>query len=299
MKKYLVKILLFFIAIAVVDILFGNACQYMNDHSKGGGTKSRYYVCKESNDDVLVFGSSRAKHHYVPDVFEDGLKMTCYNAGEDGNGVIYCYAILRMITQRYTPKIIIYDVSDYDIYTDDNLKYLDLLKPYYYEQGIDSLFWQVEPKTRIMMISNLYRFNTSFLRVFGNFVCPMTNYPKGYSALYNSMDYEPENKEEKKGTIDDLKIRCFEKLIDLSKSKDIILICCVSPSYKEPPHEEYYEPIKRLCNNHGIPFLYFETDPTISNTKLFFNDRTHMNDNGARVYSGMLVDRLLDMRVFH
>ena len=88
MKKYLIKIFFYFIAIAVLDFVFGQACQYMNDHSKGGGIKSRYYVCKESTEDVLIFGSSRAKHHYVPDVIEDSLKVSCYNTGEDGNGII-------------------------------------------------------------------------------------------------------------------------------------------------------------------------------------------------------------------
>ena len=34
MKKYLIKIILFFVAVVVVDILFGVACQYMNDHPK-------------------------------------------------------------------------------------------------------------------------------------------------------------------------------------------------------------------------------------------------------------------------
>ena len=88
MKKYIRNILLFFVAIVVIDLLFGVVCQYLNDHSKGGGIKSRYYVCKESNEDVLIFGSSRAKHHYVPDIIEDSLSMTCYNTGEDGNGII-------------------------------------------------------------------------------------------------------------------------------------------------------------------------------------------------------------------
>ena len=220
MKKYLIKIILFFVAVVVIDILFGIACQYMNDHSKGGGIKSRYYVCKESNEDVLVFGSSRAKHHYVPDVIEDSLHLTCYNTGEDGNGIILCYGFLKMITERYTPKLIIYDVTGFDMYEDDNMKYLDLMKPFYYENGIDSIFWSVEPKTRIMMLSNLYRYNTTCLRVLGNFIHPMTNYPKGYLALYGIMDYEPDIKSYEPTAIDNFKVQCFEHFIQLVKGKE-------------------------------------------------------------------------------
>lgn len=284
----MIKIILFFVAVVVVDILFGVACQYMNDHSKGGGVKSRYYVCKESTEDVLVFGSSRAKHHYVPDIIEDSLGMTCYNTGEDGNGIILCYGFLKMITERYNPKLIIYDVTGFDMYEDDNMKYLDLMKPYYYEPGVDSIFWEVNPKSRIMMLSNLYRFNTTCLRVIGNYIHPMNNYPKGYLAIYKTMDYEPEYKEEVKKE-DTLKIHYFEKFIKLTHDKDIKLVCCGSPYYKAPSNDNNYQPIKQLCERYDVPFYYFGADPDISQNKSFFSDRTHMNDNGARLYTSKLI----------
>lgn len=289
MKKYLIKIILFFVAIVVVDILFGVACQYMNDHSKGGGVKSRYYVCKESNEAVLVFGSSRAKHHYVPDVIEDSLHMTCYNTGEDGNGIILCYGFLKMITERYSPKLIIYDVTDFDMYVDDNMKYLDLMKPYYYEKGIDSIFWSVEPKTRIMMLSNLYRYNTTCLRVIGNYIHPMNNYPKGYSALHKTMDYEPEIKQIKEQAVDTLKIHYFEEFIQLAQDKGISLVCCVSPSYKAPTNDNKYKSIKSLCKQYQVPFIYYGAKPEISDNKAFFQDRTHMNDIGAKLFTSKLM----------
>ena len=297
MKKYLIKIVLFFVAVSVVDILFGKACQYMNDHSKGGGVKSRYYVCKESTEDVLVFGSSRAKHHYVPDVIEDSLKMTCYNTGEDGNGIIMCYGFLKMITERYTPKLIIYDVTGFDIFEDDNMKYLDLMKPYYDEKGIDSIFWSVEPKTRIMMLSNIYRYNTTCLRVIGNYIHPMNNYPKGYSALHKTMDYEPEIKEEKEQAVDTLKIHYFEEFIRLAQNKGVSLVCCVSPSYKAPVDDIKYQSIKSLCKQYQVPFLYYGSDPDISCEKIYFQDRTHLNDRGARLFTSKLLSWILDSLV--
>lgn len=289
MKKYLLKIILFFIAVAVLDVLFGYVCQYMNDHSKGGGIRSRYYVCKESNEDVLIFGSSRAKHHYVPDVIEDSLDMTCYNTGEDGNGIILSYGFLKMITQRYSPKLIIYDVTQFDIYEDDNVKYLDLLKPYYHELGIDSIFWRVNPKSRYMMLSNFYRFNTTCLRIAGGYMRPTSDYPKGYSALYNTMNYEPEPIADKELKVDELKLEFFEDFIKLSKCKGISLLCCVSPYYKAPSDDRQYVPVKQLCKKYGVPFLYLGADTDISKKRELFQDRTHLNDTGARYYTQKLI----------
>lgn len=290
MKKYLIKIALFFVAVAIVDVLFGIACQYMNDHSKGGGIKSRYYVCKESNEDVLIFGSSRAKHHYVPDIIEDSLGVTCYNTGEDGNGIILSYGFLKMITQRYLPQLIIYDVTGFDIYEDDNMKYLDLMKPYYYEPGIDSIFWSVDQKTKYMMLSNMYRYNTTCLRVLGNYIHPLTDYPKGYLPLYKEMNYEPEFKEDTIINIDSLKIYYFEEFIILAKQKNINLVCCVSPVYKATKDDRYYEPVKNLCVKYRIPFFYYCPVPGISQNKNYFQDRKHLNDNGARAFTSLLIN---------
>lgn len=292
MKKYIRNILLFFVAIVVIDLLFGVVCQYLNDHSKGGGIKSRYYVCKESNEDVLIFGSSRAKHHYVPDIIEDSLSMTCYNTGEDGNGIIMCYGFLKMITRRYTPKVIIYDISGFDIFQDDNVKYLNLIKPYYYEPGIDSIFWKVTPMTRLMMLSNLYRYNTTCLRVLGNYLHPMDNYPKGYSAQYKTMDYEPEIKKDDIKAVDDLKLYYFEEFIKLAKEKGIHLICCVSPSYRAPMSDEKYKIIEKFCEHYDVAYLYYGAEESISNQKKFFQDRTHMNDHGARIYTSKLMSTI-------
>ena len=301
MKKFIRNILFFFFAIAIVDVFFGLACQYMNDHSKGGGVKSRYYACKESNEDILIFGSSRAKHHYVPSVIEDSLKMTCYNTGEDGNGIIMCYGFLKMITQRYSPKCIIYDVSRFDIYEDDNIKYLDLMKPYYYEPGIDSIFWAVDSKTRLMMMSNLYRYNTTCLRVAGNFLTSSKNYNKGFSPKYGIMDYEPVENTRKQGVVDKLKIYYFDRFLQLAKEKKIEVICVGSPYYRIDPNDGFYRPIIELCENYGFAFWDYTDALSINNNKEFFNDRTHLNDEGARRYSGevakALRDRLFDIPI--
>ncbi len=285
MKKFIIKIFLFFIAVALCDFLFGIACQYMNNHSKGGGVKSRYYVCKESTEDILVFGSSRARYHYVPDIIEDSLEMSCYNTGEEGNGIIMCYGFLKMITERYSPKCILYDVSRFDIYEDDNMKYLDLMKPYYHEPGIDSIFWSVEPKTRYMMLSNLYRYNTTCLRVIGNYLHPGTNYEKGYYPLKGSMDYEPTEKGRRQGKVDSLKILYFDKFLQLAQEKSITVICLGSPYYDINPEDGFYNPIIELCGRYNVQFLDYTDTPCIDNNKTLFNDRTHLNEIGARLYT--------------
>ena len=72
------------------------------------------YAIEKEKADVVVFGASRAYRHYVPDIIEDSLKMSCYNTGNYGHTILYSYATLKVILKRYTPKLIILDVEAED-----------------------------------------------------------------------------------------------------------------------------------------------------------------------------------------
>lgn len=65
MKKFIIRILTFFAVVAMIDVAFGYVCRYLNSHAKGGDTLNHYYIAKECDKDILIFGSSRCMHHYV------------------------------------------------------------------------------------------------------------------------------------------------------------------------------------------------------------------------------------------
>ena len=125
MKKFILHILLFFGIVTVVDVTAGFAFKHLQSIA-GGGTGAEYYVCKEGSEDVLVMGSSRASHHYVSRILADSLGMTCYNGGQDGNGIVMQYGRWKMISKRHVPKVLIYDIEPaFDLSVDDNSRYID------------------------------------------------------------------------------------------------------------------------------------------------------------------------------
>ena len=85
--------MIFFSIVAVIDCGFGVICDYLNSHSKGGDTKDRYYIAKQTSEDLLMMGSSRMHHHYVTEIVEDSLHMSAYNCGVDGNGILRMNAL--------------------------------------------------------------------------------------------------------------------------------------------------------------------------------------------------------------
>ena len=77
MKKLLKNTLLFVIIVAVFDYILGTGFTFMRDHAGCGTFQELKYAAEECDDDVLIFGSSRALHHYDPKVISDSLNLSC------------------------------------------------------------------------------------------------------------------------------------------------------------------------------------------------------------------------------
>ena len=63
MKKFLLKLGLFFALILVADIVLGAALGYLANHAKGGFTQRDAYICNRLETDFLLMGSSRCVRH--------------------------------------------------------------------------------------------------------------------------------------------------------------------------------------------------------------------------------------------
>jgi hypothetical protein len=79
MKMYglfIKKILILLVIIALFDLMIGFLLNYLYFRQKSGLFYRATYAIEKTNADVLVFGSSRANHHYVPEVFEKRFRMS-------------------------------------------------------------------------------------------------------------------------------------------------------------------------------------------------------------------------------
>ncbi len=43
-----------------------------------------------------------------------------------------------------------------------------------------------------------------------------------------------------------------------------------------------------MCKKYDVPFIYYGACPEISFEKQYFQDRTHMNDTGAKLFTSGL-----------
>lgn len=259
MKKFIAKIILLLVILFFVDELTGHLFKYMQYHSKGGDTGRMTYIADSMNEDILIFGSSRAIHHYDPKILEDSLQLSCYNCGRDGNGIIFSYGMYRLFRDRYSPKIIIYDViQNFDLIDEgNNEKYLDWLRYFYDKPGIDSIFADIDRSERYKMIPQMRRYNGKFIQITSDYIRPQQSDIKGYRPLEGIMKYEPieSNTSSKKSIrIDENKLKYFKMLIKDCKERNTKLIFMVSPKYKGN-EDNTYKVIMQLAKAENIPFF--------------------------------------------
>ena len=293
------KVCAFFVLIAVFDVLFGWAIGSITKRIDKGGAGRDNLICNKVTDEVIIFGSSRAEHHYNAQMISDSLGISCYNCGEGGCGIILAYGRLLMLTERYTPKAIIYEVTpSFDFLVgQDNHKYLGRLKQHYERIGIDGIFLSVDPTERYKMLSGMYRHNSSFLQ---NLIVYFTKYStdtgiKGFRAINEEMDTMKIRKDEiqydsRKGYVyDSLKIQYIEKFLE--KTREMKLVFVVSPMWYGQD-TLVLEPIKRICEKRNSPLIDFSNSPKYVHHNEYFKDGTHLNARGADEFTRDLIEEL-------
>lgn len=288
--------------LVALDWAVGTWSEKMYYKSKYGIFHRQIYCLRESKDDILILGSSRAAHHYVPQVFEDSLGMSCYNAGSDGMCIYYHYAILASRIHRgYPPKLVIYDVMGLDATISDLATFtldaaLDRLAPHYGEiPEIDSLFALAGWKQSVKMCSKVYRYNSKLVQTIK---CNYIPWPedRGYEALMGKLTVNAsEEGAEDPSHDNDLefehqKLVYIQKLINLCKSNNINLIFCYSPFYNHLVGNGAMK-IKELALKNGIEYYDYNSVTEFQNPE-YYEDAGHLNDFGANAYSKKIVSSI-------
>jgi hypothetical protein len=291
MKKFLINIAIFFAIVAAVDFSLGKVFHYLHARVAGGRTGAEYYVCKKGTENIVIMGSSRASHHYVPDIISEKCGMSCFNAGQDGNGIILQYGRWKMLSKRYVPQLILYDINlGFDLIKNDNMTYIDRLKPFCAEKDVKTYVATIFPTEGMKVLSNMYCYNYKFLEM--TFDCIgkgdyLSN--AGYIPLYGhireEMIYRHPKQKKSNVEIDEVKLQYLEQFVKEATSLGVKVVFVVSPSWKGGIYTtEAYSIIKELSNKYALSF-YDYTDSDICDNPDYFEDSSHLNNKGARVFT--------------
>jgi hypothetical protein len=286
----------FFAVVAAVDFCFGTVCDYMTANAKGGATKQLVELCEKDHYDMLVMGSSKAHHNYIPQVFSDSLGLTCYNSGYDGNGVILAYGILKMIDDDRLPKLVVFDVKQqFDIYhysgAGDYTRYYQKLKKFIDEPAVSEIVASISKPDVLKLRSGLVRYNGDLVFTLSGFLqSDAKDGYYGYKPAVGQLAEDSEAEKDYTNQIDSLKMEYFHKLINLTKKKSIILVVVFSPEYNTPFSDDF-QPIRELCEYEEISVIDYFNEPTFQKIE-YFKDHCHLNEEGSRMFSEVLAKDL-------
>ena len=298
-KQFLIRLIAFILGVILVDQVSGIFIQYLYDHA-GDKFERETYMRRELNAPVLMFGSSRCTHHYMPSVFSDSLSMPAYNCGQRGNGIIYTYGRLSTIFERYTPKVVIIDfIQVFDIEKNDNNRYLDYLKiDYGGHRAIDSLFYDCDPSSKYKMLLKSYRYNSLICDLVLNTVLRNRGrFSKdGFMPLEGTYEIDGNYRLIKNTlkSIDPIKEKYIRKLAK-EKRDGCNMFFVMSPTFNDPPSEEFIALISSIAKENNIPFLDYSYDKQFLGHAELFSDEAHMNTTGAELFSKKLAHAIKEL----
>ena len=292
MKTFIIKGLIFVCLLFCADRIIGYGLKWLYDNQKD----EEYFYASEAMErqecDLVILGSSRARNHYNPEILSDSLEMSCFNAGRSGHFLMYQSAQLHVMLSRYTPKWVILDMVPYDFTGGDNYDRLSVLLPYKNHKETHRFLKMRSEFELWKCISEIYPYNSMFLKLVPNLKNKGTINNNGFQPLYGYYKGQKVIYDNDSIKTDDDKVEEFRRIIKLCQKKNIKLTVVTSPfyaNYKKQTSTTLL--IKQICEEERIEFFNFLNDVDFDDTSLY-HTVDHLNANGADKFTKKIAEKL-------
>lgn len=300
-KRVAFLILKFAIFIVVIDFCFGLVAKKLYLSQETGKFARSSYVINDSKDDIMVIGSSHAIRHYKPEIIEAKTGKTCYNAGAEGQQLIYHAALQKMLLKRHRPELIIFNIDEEFLFKSDiAFSRLSDLHPYYGAHKAElNPFLKLKSKFNdYKLLFKSYQYNSTIVHVLKYKVAPQLS-KKGYRALQEEITPEKlasyiQHPPKKIYTeeIEPIFVQLLKDFINEAKTHNVKLIFVTSPKLTEHDlsKNESFNTIKTIAKSEGVPFYDYLNSIDYINKLDIFWDPSHLNDKGANLFNNNLVE---------
>jgi len=304
--QFLIRSLLFLFILFILDYSIGSLLKYLYFKQGSGSLNNITFALDSTKADIIVVGSSTANHHYYPRVFEDKLKMSYYNTGQDGTTILYHYAILLSILKRYNPKIVILDVDFGEFEKDqDSYDRLSILLPYYYSHPeLRPIIRSRSPYEKLKLLSKIYPFNSMIFSViirnsyFNEFNFKRKEDDKGYIPINRSWNKPIQvSTNFTKYELDNYKIDLFKSFIKKCVESNVTLYTVTSPRFiLQHTKDTSLKIVKKITSKFNIPFYNYADDTSFWKHPEYYADQLHLNNTGAEIFSNKIVEKIIQNR---
>lgn len=298
MKKVVIFILYTLLLVICADILTGIVSTfYVKTHNLPGRYQPLDRLIRKVEPDILFIGNSAIENSINPEIIEKTLHKTCYNGGISGQGILFLETMIDCALQRYKPKVIVLGFRAEELGRKMGDGIYDVLRPYYHIgfKSIDEHFNNTSPNERLLLNSNLYRFNTIWIRILLYSFFDNNNYsPNGFKE--NEIPNILPNKiiNNNYDTVSEEKLKCLNRIIEKCQLENIKLSICFPPLCIDFVTQPLpcISAVEDICKKYDIPCYTDYNLKEFSDKPELFWDNIHLNKNGAKKYSQLMADRL-------
>lgn len=260
--------------------------------------------------EILICGASRGFVGINPEIIEKDLGASCFNISQNGARLGTQLAVLRSyLKHNIKPKLIVQELGMYSLTMDEKIfapfKYLPYLNEVELYEGlnqIDKRLWI----NKYIPLSNLIYFNTDLQKLLINDY----SIQLGKENDYLTKGFHPNRSkwvideeeflENPKGIYNKIEaeaVGLLDELISLCKEENIKLVLVNTPEYtKIQPLYKYRDEKLRIITSkatlNNIEFIDY-SNSSISRSKEYFYNFTHLNENGAETFTKLLTADLL------
>lgn len=282
----------------VLDFGLGSVLEFFFLREKQGDSSKTTYAVTGVTEDIIIFGSSRAAHHYVSESIAEVTGMNCFNAGRDGMKLPYYYALMNIILSYHTPKVIVLDLTYRELSPEARGKTLvaNVLLPYFDQRPVvEEVISEMDPaeawKARF---SKLYRFNSLPVSIIQHHLGIGQKHRSGYEPLSGTMDSSAVlvvNEAEEPYHEDPALVAMLESFIGRVKERGIKLYVFISPTLSTETRN-CKRTVARILKKHRMELYDYSGFLDITDFR-YFRDRGHLNDSGARMFTDAILKEVI------
>jgi hypothetical protein len=302
MKQKFFKVFLFIAIIAVADKVIGGICKKLYVSSNNFLISKLRYTLDSTTEDILIYGSSRTDHHFIPKIIEQHTGHSAYNCGLDGADLLFSRIQLNETLKRYKPEFVIIEASPSSFFIPDPEAGHRILLPYYAK---DTLIYNTLTGNRLFektkFLSSIYPYNSAIVSLVNGVLKKNTDSLKGYMPAHGIIDTTGLTKVvDKAYTSSNLPVENFtylKQLIEVCRNNQIRVVIVSTPVFQvNGHHDSMMNLFKDFCSQFdGIHYLDFTRDVSTYGKITLFKDNTHMNDEGAKVFSEVFSENLREV----
>ena len=292
-RSFLYSSIMLVVLVFAADQLVGLFLEDLVLKQKKGEFHEISHALKHVDEDVLIFGSSRAVRHYDPNVISDSLRLSAFNVGKLGNTLLYSDAVFAQILLFHRPKMVILDISPIEFAKSERERgkksMVNALLKFREFPAIENRLQTVSPRELLLSkIFRTYKFNSALYTLLINDSGKSDlNESKGFQARHGVMVTSHLVNEHNQDYVEDpFMVKTFHNFLKNAKKNNIEVNVVISPTTLKQTNTSVAK-IKTITRSYGFNFIDLSLRPEFRNIS-FYYDKTHLNETGAKKFSKLL-----------